>query len=158
MKLQQMNLAVAGLSGRTHNADLDFSPSAYDWDLPLDDDDKGPSAPYERITQLELDSYRIALVPRDPLQGSAGRNQVSGGRTGKFLLLPLTWKELLTRVRWEVGRPISIDKTHVLEFADVRIDLLSMEVFRGQAGGLHLDGVQGPQILCDEPQPCDLAR
>jgi DNA-binding response OmpR family regulator len=54
------------------------------------------------------------------------------GGAGKFLLLPLTWKELVKKVRWEVGRPISADKTHVLEFADVRIDLLSMEVFRAE--------------------------
>jgi DNA-binding winged helix-turn-helix (wHTH) protein len=132
MKLQQMNLAVAGLTGRTHNAEVAFNPSAYEWDLPLDDNDKESSAAYEGITQLELESYRIALVPRDRLQGGVGKNQTSVGRAGKFLLLPLTWKELVTQVRWGVGRLVSGNNTHVLEFADVRIDLLSMEVVRAE--------------------------
>jgi DNA-binding winged helix-turn-helix (wHTH) protein len=131
MKLQQMNLAVAGPTGRTDNAEIAFNPSAYDWDLPLDDD-KEPSAAYERITQLELESYRIALVPHDRLESKGGRDQASVGSAGKFLLLPLTWKELVKKVRWEIGRPISADKTHVLEFSDVRIDLLSMEVLRAE--------------------------
>jgi Transcriptional regulatory protein, C terminal len=132
MKLQQMNLAVAEPVGRTHNADLDFNQPAYDWALPVDDDNKDSSSAYERITQLELDSYRIALIPRGRQQRGADRNHSSVGRAGEFLLLPLTWKELMTHVRWEVGHPISTDKMHILEFADVRIDLLAMEVFRAE--------------------------
>jgi DNA-binding winged helix-turn-helix (wHTH) protein len=132
MKLQQMNSAVADLTDRTHNAEVAIDPSAYEWDLPLDDNDKESSAAYEGITHLELESYRLALVPGDRLQGGAGKNQASVSRAGKFLLLPLTWKELVTQVRWGVGRPVSGDNTHVLEFADVRINLLSMEVMRAE--------------------------
>jgi len=130
MKLQQMDLTVAELSGRNHNADLDFNPPAFDWALPLDD--KHFSSGYERLTQLELESYRVALIPRDAAPRDGARNHSSVARASEFLLLPLTWKELVTQVRWEVGHPISTDKMHILEFADVRIDLLSMEVFRAE--------------------------
>jgi DNA-binding response OmpR family regulator len=132
MKVQQMSLAVSEPSGRTHNADLDFSPSAYDLAWPVDDDDKEASSAYERITHLELDSYRIALVPRNRHHYRTGRSDSSVRQAAELLLLPLTWKELVTQVRWEVGHPISTDKTHILEFADVRIDLLSLEVSRAE--------------------------
>jgi len=119
MKFQQMNLAGAEPLGRTHNSEMDFGmPPIYDQEA---------SSAYERITQLELDSYRVALVPREQQRG-VDRNHFPVARAGEFLLLPLTWKELVTQVRWEAGQPISTKKMHVLEYADVRIDLLSMEV------------------------------
>jgi DNA-binding response OmpR family regulator len=126
MKHQPMNLAVVEPAGVTHNPELDFGAPDFEWAKPFDGADASPGC--ERITQLELDSYRIALVPRDGHQHRTGRSDSPVRKAAALLLLPLTWKELVMQVRWEVGHPTSTDKSHVLEFADVRIDLLSMEV------------------------------
>jgi hypothetical protein len=128
MKLQPMSLAVLEPAGITHNPELDFGAPAFEWSYPLDRED--PSLGYERITQLELDTYRIALVPREGRHHSAGTSGWPLGLAGELLLLPLTWKELVTQVRREVGQPTLTDKAHVLEFADIRVDFLSMEVLR----------------------------
>jgi len=150
MKFQQMNLAGAEPLGRTHNSEMDFGmPPIYDQEA---------SSAYERITQLELDSYRVALVPREQQRGG-DRNHFPVARAGEFLLLPLTWKELVTQVRWEAGQPISTKKMHILEYADVRIDLLSMEVScAGRAVVLTSMEFKVLKFFCDESQPSDLAR
>jgi len=129
MKLQHANLAVTEAAGITHNRELDFAAPPFEWSSSFSGADD--STGYERITQLKLDTYRIALVPHE------GRNHSEGGSYSpvriarELLLLPLTWKEFVTQVRSEVGRPGSADNAHILAFADVRIDLLSMEVQRG---------------------------
>jgi len=79
------------------------------------------------LTRLELDTYRIALVPLSGQHGNADRKPSTIGKIANLLLLPFTWKELMTQVRREAW-PAA--KTHVLSFSDVRIDLLSMEVLR----------------------------
>lgn len=96
--------------------------------------DAGSMPVYEQITQLKLDTYRIALVPFDGQQYGADRAQPDRmsstiGKIANLLLLPFTWRELLTQVRREVGHSNpAVD--HTLGFGDVRIDLLSMEVLR----------------------------
>lgn len=130
MKFQQMNLAVVEAAGITHNPELDFGALDFEWEKPFDGADASPG--YERITDLELDSYRIALVPLEGHHPRMGRSNLSLRQAAELLLLPLTWKELMTQVRREASHPVFTDKAHILEFADVRIDLLSMEVLRAE--------------------------
>jgi DNA-binding winged helix-turn-helix (wHTH) protein len=129
MKLQHANLAVIEAAGITHNRELDFSAPPFEWSPSFDGADNSPR--HEPITQLELDTYRIALVPNRGRRRSEGTSHSATGTIRKLLLLPLTWKEFVTHVRGEAGQPISTEKMHILEYADVRIDLLSMEVQRG---------------------------
>ena len=103
----------------------DFNAPDFELVSPSDGADVTPA--YEQIARLELDTYRIALVPLPGLQSNTGRKPSTIGKIANLLLLPFTWKELLTQVRREAGPPA---KTHVLSFGDVRIDLLSMEVQR----------------------------
>jgi DNA-binding response OmpR family regulator len=48
----------------------------------------------------------------------------------QLLFLPLTWNELIAQVRREMGRSSSAKESNVVQFGQVRIDLLAMEVRR----------------------------
>jgi DNA-binding winged helix-turn-helix (wHTH) protein len=120
MKMQRVNSAVLEA---VHIPGGDFTFNAPDLELmsSFDATDLPPA-----LTRLELDTYRIALVPLSGQHGNADRKPSTIGKIANLLLLPFTWKELMTQVRRE-AEPA---KTHVLSFSDVRIDLLSMEVLR----------------------------
>jgi two-component system, OmpR family, alkaline phosphatase synthesis response regulator PhoP len=85
---------------------------------------------HERITELELDHFQVALVPPQGLESSAGRtfSQTVGVR--RLLVLPLTWKQLMEQVRKELDRARATVKEGLVRFGNVTIDLLSMEVRR----------------------------
>ena len=56
----------------------------------------------------------------------------TGLRTAEVLLLPWTWKELLSRIESEERVPQTGGKNHVAQFGHVRVELSSMEVRRGE--------------------------
>jgi DNA-binding winged helix-turn-helix (wHTH) protein len=116
-------------AGIAHNQELDSNVTSFEWSSLFDGGENSPK--HEPLTQLELDTYRIALVPHGGRRGSEGTSYSAAEDIRELLLLPLTWKEFVTHVRGEAGPPISTKKMHILEYADVRIDLLSMEVQRG---------------------------
>ena len=83
-------------------------------------------ATWESITLLEPEKYRVALVsfqnPADP-----------GLRTltlSQLLLVPLTWKEFLKRVRGGLDQSHALEENNIVQFGRVSIDLMSMEVRR----------------------------
>src|SRR5579864_942825 len=88
-----------------------------------------PMPVHERIAELGLEGLQVALVPFRSAPSGAGGTGDHGLRTRQFLLLPMTWKELLAQVRKEVDTPNSSIKTSV-RFGDVSVDLASMEVCR----------------------------
>jgi DNA-binding winged helix-turn-helix (wHTH) protein len=83
----------------------------------------------ETITDLEMNSYHIALVPFSPL---AEGDPVQNGIMEKLLLLPLTWNQLIGRVRKEIDRTSSATERHVVEFGHICIDFLAMDVRRSE--------------------------
>jgi DNA-binding winged helix-turn-helix (wHTH) protein len=124
MKMQRVNPAVLE-AVRIPGGDFTFDAPDIDLTTRVDTSDLAP--PYEQIARLELDTYRIALVP---LSGQhVDRKASTIGKIANLLLLPFTWKELMTQVLREA---VPAAKPHVLGFGDVRIDLLSMEVQRGE--------------------------
>jgi DNA-binding winged helix-turn-helix (wHTH) protein len=85
---------------------------------------------HERFTELELDNYQVALVPfRHDTDGTNGNPQ-RGRRINHLLLLPLTWKELVTRVHSEMGHSDSAEDKNTVQLGQVSIDFSSMEVSR----------------------------
>lgn len=86
--------------------------------------------PQERITELELDHFHIALVPLQTSEGGAGKISPRTGGTRQLLVLPLTWKQLLEQVRKEIDRAGATVKEGLVRFGNVTVDLLSMEVRR----------------------------
>lgn len=88
------------------------------------------SATENRNRPLDLDSYQIALVPfrmadarkRAKLAANRGLEQV--------LILSLTWKQLVARVRNEMRRSSLTTEKEVVQFGKVHIDFSTMEVRR----------------------------
>jgi DNA-binding winged helix-turn-helix (wHTH) protein len=85
---------------------------------------------HQRIAELGLDGLQVALVPFQSLPRGAGGTGHRDWRTSQFLLLPMTWKELVAQVRQEMDESVSSRKTRVVRFGDVSVDLVSMEVRR----------------------------
>jgi hypothetical protein len=85
---------------------------------------------HERITELELDHFQVALVPPQNLESSAPRTFSQTGGMRRLLVLPLTWKQLMEQVRKELDRATATVKEGLVRFGNVTIDLLSMEVRR----------------------------
>jgi DNA-binding winged helix-turn-helix (wHTH) protein len=85
---------------------------------------------HERITELELDHFQVALVPRQSPEGGPARSSSRTGGPRQLLVLPLTWKQLVEQVRKEIDRARATVKESFVRFGNVTIDLLSMEVRR----------------------------
>ncbi len=75
---------------------------------------------------LESDNYQVALVP---LGNKADRE---GRKMKPVLVLPLTWRELLVRLRAGVGPSGSGRESGVVRFGEVFADFSSMEVSRSE--------------------------
>lgn len=87
------------------------------------------SADRRDIPELEMTSYQIGLVPFSAQSSeNAGANTVMD----KLLSLPLTWDQLIRRVRREVGGTNSANESSIVQFGQVRIDFLAMEVQRAE--------------------------
>lgn len=94
--------------------------------FPVDSDS---SAGRRGIHELEMTSYQIALVP---FSAHSRGNAVPNGIMDKLLLLPLTWDQLIKRVRREIRGTKSANESSIVQFGEVRIDLLAMEVQRAE--------------------------
>jgi DNA-binding winged helix-turn-helix (wHTH) protein len=87
------------------------------------------SVRHER-TKFEPDNYQIALISFQDGQDRAGGTPLQDDRVGRFFLLPLTWRQLVTRVRGTLGHSDSGQENKRVQFGRVSIDFLSMEVRR----------------------------
>jgi DNA-binding winged helix-turn-helix (wHTH) protein len=88
--------------------------------------------PHERITELDLDHFQVALVPRQGPEGNTGKSLTRTGGARRLLVLPMTWKQLLEQVRKEIDRARATVKEGLVRFGNVTVDLLSMEVRRSE--------------------------
>lgn len=79
---------------------------------------------------LASGNYQVALVPLGNNADREGRNSLAPLETNPVLVLPLTWKELVVRLRagvvpWGSGR-----ESTVVRFGEVSADFSGMEVSR----------------------------
>lgn len=81
------------------------------------------------LPPVNTENYQIALVP---VQSARGWNPYAKPhrKLDGLLLLPLTWKELISRISTEMGSSHSTRPDEIAYFGQVRINLLSMEVAR----------------------------
>jgi DNA-binding winged helix-turn-helix (wHTH) protein len=108
-------------------AKLTSGAPLFEWTIPLPSGDS--SAMHERI-QFEPDNYQVALVAFQDGQDRAGGNPPRAGRMGRLFLLPLTWREFVTRLRGALSHSNSSEENKIVRFGRVSIDFLSMEVRR----------------------------
>jgi len=78
----------------------------------------------------ESDNYQVALVPLRNKADRAGKNSRAPLEMKPVLVLPLTWRELVVRLRAGVGPSGSVRETGVVRFGEVFADFSSMEVRR----------------------------
>ena len=118
---RRMAVVELGISGEAHPSAMTSWPSS----VASPDDDS-------RLGHLETnllgsEHYQVALVP--PAK-SAPRFSVGMSDTAPpILLLPLTWKELVARLRTETDDARSLQNS-VVRFATVRVDLFRVQVSR----------------------------
>lgn len=85
------------------------------------------SAQVNGTSEDQSDDYHIALVPLLPDRPTSHKQLQ---RNSRFLLLPLTWKELLTQVREQSRGSSAESESRIFRFGEVCVDFISMEVRR----------------------------
>jgi DNA-binding response OmpR family regulator len=90
--------------------------------------------PHRRIPPepFENEDYQIALVSRNNSADTSGSILPTPTTADRFLLLRLTWRELLDRVRREFSHSRSIEQSLIMRFGEVRVDFLTMEISRSE--------------------------
>jgi DNA-binding winged helix-turn-helix (wHTH) protein len=83
----------------------------------------------ERV-RPEPDNYQIALVSFQDGQDPSDGNPQRAGTGGRLFLLPLTWRQLVTRARGAFGHSNLLQKDRIVRFGRVSINLMSMDVRR----------------------------
>jgi DNA-binding response OmpR family regulator len=78
----------------------------------------------------ESDNYQVALVPVGSKVERASRTSQATMQTKHVLVLPLTWKELVVRLRAGVHASGSGRESGIVRFGDVFADFYAMEVTR----------------------------
>jgi hypothetical protein len=78
------------------------------------------------------DDYQIALVPRWNCMGRTGSILKTSPTMDRVLLLPLTWRELLDRVRRELNHSSPVDQSMIAGFGEVRVNFLTMKISRSE--------------------------
>jgi DNA-binding winged helix-turn-helix (wHTH) protein len=87
----------------------------------------------ERISELELDDFRVALVPFEVSLTRDRAIHAARSDTSRLLILPLTWKELMLKLGTSTRYASHSNKTDVVRFGEVTVDLASMEVRRSNS-------------------------
>ena len=103
------------------NQILEFQPRAFE--------PKPSTLSPLKISELELEAFQVALVPSPEFEVNGRMMDRVGGRD-RMIVLPLTWKELMARVRREMVPAPAATKTDIVCFGDISVDLESMEVWR----------------------------
>jgi len=90
-----------------------------------------PSLLHKFPTQVELDSYRIALIPShvpdDGIPPASPQNE----SMRQLLLLPLTWADFLKQIRAEHAPPPEPAGTcDVVQFGEIQLDFVRFEALR----------------------------
>jgi len=109
-------------------AELMSGAPSFEWTTPRPSSDF--PARQER-TNFEPDNYRIAFVSFHNGQDRDG-TPPRAGKMGRLFLLPLTWREFVTRVRGGLAQSNTYEDNKIFRFGEVSIDPLSMEVRRSE--------------------------
>lgn len=120
-------IACAELAGNVNPSGV---PS-YSWLRDAIDGVKpGLTALRKPAEMVEKENYQVALIPLpDPLKKS-GSDVSLLAKMNSVFVLPLTWIDLVTRLRAEGKRSRSNLETDVVGFGDIRVHLSMMEVNR----------------------------
>jgi DNA-binding response OmpR family regulator len=94
-----------------------------DGDIPLQ---------FKAAEWLEADNYQVALVPLRNKADLEDKNSQAPLKMKPVLVLPLTWRELVVRLRAGLGPLDSGQQSGVVRFGEVLANFSSMEVSRSE--------------------------
>jgi DNA-binding response OmpR family regulator len=86
----------------------------------------------DQLSRRSLENCQPALVIFQNSHDETHSGLAGDPRTAEVLLLPWTWKEVVTRVRREKPAPEPSATNNVIQFGRVRVELSSMEIRRGE--------------------------
>ena len=89
-----------------------------------------PSPRRTQPGQFENDDYQIALVPRRNGADRTGSILQLSTTMDRVFFLPLTWRELLDKVRREFNHSSSVEPSMITRFGEVCVNFLTMEISR----------------------------
>lgn len=82
-------------------------------------------------SQGQIEDFRIALIPFSSSETSLANGRIRKDRAGRMLILPLTWEQLMAKVRKGFTGVRGVpEKEKILRFGEVTVDLEGMEVCR----------------------------
>lgn len=96
--------------------DLPARAAAFEQTFPLGSE----QLTHEQISQLELDSFQVALVPFQSPAVSPGRH-LARNIASHLVLLPVTWKQLMVQVRKETDGGAQRRKRNETLFVSARL-------------------------------------
>ena len=88
-----------------------------------------PMLAHKAISEFEFENFQVALVPF-PRYDATATTLREGNGGSRMVVLPMTWKQLVSRVRREVVAIPAEPQTSLVCFGDVSVDLRSIEVRR----------------------------
>jgi hypothetical protein len=94
---------------------------------------------------LESDNYQVALVPRGERDYIRGSRMRTFSATGPALLLPFSWKELVSQV---VRNSNCLTEFEVVRFEDICVDFRKMKVSRSSGPPIILTTQEFKTLKC----------
>lgn len=88
--------------------------------------------PIQPERPLNDDEYTLVLVPRRNRTRGTGLIVQSSTTMDHVLVLPITWRELLERVRRELNHSSPVEQHMIVRFGEVRVNFLTMEISRSE--------------------------
>ena len=140
MALKNLSILDSTVGSYSSEAEQEYRPGAFNTQISGDALFHEPGLPFleeqpHRSIQVEPfqdDDYQIALVPRWNLTGGTASILAPSPTMDRVLLLPLTWRELLDRVRRELNYSSSVEERMIARFGEVRVNFLTMVVSRSE--------------------------
>ena len=138
MALKKLSVLDSNVGSYTHDTQQDHQPgiSAQIFEDTILDDlcpTRLDEPTYRRIQPAPPQNdgdYQVALVFRKNRSRRTRPILQSSTTMDHVLLLQLTWRELLARVRRELNHSGSVEQSAVTRFGEVRLNFLTMEISR----------------------------
>ena len=87
-----------------------------------------PSPLTSPAQHVDAQAYQIALIPVEIGKDGAPLHSLQNGGVG--FLLPFTWGDIASQIKNHHGHPIHPGTDSVVQFGEVRINFLTLEVYR----------------------------
>jgi DNA-binding winged helix-turn-helix (wHTH) protein len=136
MALKNLLVVDSNLGSHSDNAEQDCSRRGSSRktssEAHFDEADEQPHRPLQPGWFPNDDDHQIALVPRGNRTPRTGLIREPSTTMRHVFLLPITWQELLDRVRREPNQLSTVEQSMITRFGEVRVNFQTMEIRRSE--------------------------